>query len=286
MIKFAPHSSTALTRLSELEKRAAYIADQKHTNHAGKTILGVRNVNCPGASVTALRIAVILKFEDYVFSRKGRRGKRSSKKWLEIIYSSPPSTRRDENGKIVPCLDATERALIEEAIITEGPPKDCPARLGWHIDDNTGRCDLHIVVSTINDGDRVWTNDGFGHGGKNLNLEFERIEAKALEAINRNREPEHRILTPRQVRHRKLKKLGRKTLAEKLAAANWDGMRASLRNVLQQLGYIILTMTPKRVRVRLKSSTKTVAYNLETLVKNMKLARKRRHPQGPEEPSM
>jgi hypothetical protein len=285
MIKFAPHSRTALTRLTDLEKRAAYISDKEHPNHDSKTISGVRNVNCPGSSVTALCIAVVLRFEDYLFARKGRRGKRTSLKWLELIYSSPPSTRRDDKGEIMPCLDATERARIEEAIL-EGPPKNCPARLGWHIDKKTGRCDLHIVVAMINQHGRPWINDGFGHGGKNLTLEFERIETRTLEIINRSREPQHRILTPREVRQRTLKRLGRKTLAQKLAAADWNGMLASLSKVLQQLGYSILKLTPKRIWLIAKNSKKAIAYNIGTLEKNVKLARERMGHHGPDEISM
>ncbi len=285
MIKLVSHSPIARTQLGRLVRRAEYLGDAKHRNHIGKTITGLRNIDCIDQSALALRVEVEIKFEDYLFFRSGKRGKRTSRRWEELIYSSPPSTQRDENSNVLPCLDERERDIIEQAILA-GPVRGCPARLAWHIDLETGRCDLHILVSEINELNVVWVNHEYGHGKKNLKLELERVEEEALDIINRNRDLEHKIPTPRQVHARKRKSAGKETLAEKLARAGWDGDVSSLLLLLRELGYKIIKNTAKRIWVQAKTSSKTIAYGLATLTKNWQLARtKTAAPKSPDKAS-
>ena len=272
MIKIVKHSRTSLSRLGVLERRARYIENAAHRHHRNKRVVGVRNMRCLGESLRALVVSVELRFEDYLFARAGKCGKRTARKWLEIIYSSPLSERRDGEGNVIPCLDKRERNIVEEAMFA-GLMSGCLGRLGWHVDIETGRCDMHIVASSINDRNRPWINDGFGHGGKNLKLELERIEERALHAINRDRAPEHRILTPREVHTLKRKKSGKQTLAEKLAKAAWDGEVSSLPAALIKLGYQIAKQTAKKIWVQATESKKTIAYRLATLHINWRLAR-------------
>jgi len=272
MIKLVRHSAWARTQLGRLEQRAKYLGDQNHPNHLNKIVLPPRNVHCVGDSALAIRVAAAVKFDSYLCHRGGKRGKRTRRKWEEIVYSTPPSTQEDEKGKMLPCLTQDERDRIE-SVFLKGPIQGCPARLAWHIDQESGRCDLHVLVSAINDRAVVWLNDGFGKGQQNLKLELERLVELALELINLRRRGQHPILTARQAHDRNRRKAGKLTLAEKLAGQQWDGRIASLPRVLIELGYELIKLTEKQIVIQAQNSAKILRYGLKTLIENWKRAK-------------
>ena len=278
MIKPSPHSAGAKTSLKVLWRQVLYIADPDDSNHVDKLVLPSRNHNCGGQEARHFLFAVMRKRSVYNHRRCGKRGKRTKRKWEEYIYSS-------ENGMVPiadgtgmePCLNDDERQLVEKRLLA-GPIGRGSARLGWHIDKKTGRCDCHILVSVHDDYGVVWMNDGFGKGKMNLGLELERIEERLVEKLNAERPPPLWLKTTRQRHREKRKMAGNPTFAEKLVIAGWDGKMDSLQTAAEKAKYQVIKQTKGTIEVKLVEEgkrQKESRYHLETLLKSFWKAKKR-----------
>jgi len=269
MTKFVKHTAAALTSVKALFRRAVYCADQKDKNHTDKLVLPSRNHNCAGNKIWHFLLAVLRRFVTYLRMRQGRRGKRTAKKWVEIIYSSENGKVKRNDGTVEPCLDQNERDLIEKKLLA-GPIGCGSGRLTWHLCLVTGRCDLHMLTGIHDENGTIWLNNGFGHGGKNLKLALERIEEEALCEINRRRPSNLQLQMPRQVHVSSRKKAGKKTLAQKLAKIGWHGEHDKLAVAVKKLGYKVIKQTAKTITVESAAQKpggkeKRTRYNIATL---------------------
>ncbi len=255
MIRQTVFSITSRGSLATLLGRAVYLPSTEHTNHLGKVIHPVGVYHCTGDSVLDFLSTVLESLDRYLEARKGKKGNCTRKLLEEFIQSF------DEGAD----LSAEERKFTKEQFI-EKMFRHVPLMVGEHEDTILERVDLHFVVGgyTNHQPPRVFTTDGFGHGGKNILLEMERVEAAILKVINAKRPPERQILSAREKKKLLMKKKGIKSLGQKLAG-NWNGRRATLRRALLQLGYYVRKMTAETVTVARNAWSRGRRYLIETL---------------------
>ena len=113
-----------------------YLEDEIDPDHKGITLLPGRNYHCSGPTNKDLIAGVLATQNAYLRHREGKSGKRTSDLWDEIIHNLGAGC----------FVTQDERDAIESKIIAEICP-DAPARTTWHINEETGECDLHIVFA-------------------------------------------------------------------------------------------------------------------------------------------
>lgn len=182
-----------------LEKRVAYISDPNHPDHSGakkKTIYPARNYNVPccDQSPEGFMSELARLIGDYCQCRRGKRGKRSRRLFEEIIYSTEPEA----------WLNAEGREEIERRIIRRfGAMAVC--RTAWHVDEKTGRCDLHVLVSAINldypPALTLWSEFG-GTDNDHIYSAMDRLDAEIADYLNSTPERQKAKTKSAKLRHR------------------------------------------------------------------------------------
>jgi len=259
MIKKTKFGKASKAKRRTLQERITYISDVTHPHHVGKTVYAARNYYCDDNTPKAFELKAVECFKRYDKNRYGKKGNRTKKLFEEHIYSSADDA----------FLTDSERRLIEKALI-ENAFNFVPVRTAWHV--GKGRSDLHILSAGYTDDipPSVHLSTDFGHGKRDFLLTLERAERDALDEINRQREPSRKILSAREAKRRNMKKVGAKTLAEKLAAI-WDGKTESIQRAIQKLGFEVVKLTKKSVSIISakkqdgNQKPRPRRYNLETL---------------------
>ncbi len=279
MIKNVKHSGGSLASLKSLWGRVKYIVDARDKNHIDKLVLPARNHGCTGDGPESFVGECENRFQRYQSARKGKCGKRTKKIWKEYVYSSEYGKCQDATGKVLPCLNEEERAEIERALLA-GPIGRGVARLAWHIDLCTGRCDLHVLVCIYDCTGKNWENDGYGKGAKNLHLELERSEEALLVKFNAYRSPSEKLKTPRQRHNEKRRAAKQRTFSGKLVASGWDGKPEALVEAAEAAGYSVSSLSEKSIVVRNQytKKNKDKRYNIKTLTQNWVKAKNKTDP--------
>lgn len=118
-----------------LRRKAEYISDATHDNHAGKEVLPARNYNCPDQSLVTFLLRMNEFDRGYRDYRTGIQGDPIDRLWEEMVYSTLPGAY----------LTAEERDRIEQMIIARFGP-NAIVRTAWHLSPD-GRADLHVLMS-------------------------------------------------------------------------------------------------------------------------------------------
>jgi hypothetical protein len=114
-----------------------YLNDPTDPDHKGYTMMGGRNYHCPGDTIDDLVAAINLADANY-FRRKTilKHRHRSKQLWGEAIFCLGKDTH----------ITAEEREKIEQEYIRRFFP-DAACRAHWHVNDETGSSDLHIIFA-------------------------------------------------------------------------------------------------------------------------------------------
>ena len=244
-----------------LTKRVEYISDPNHKDHIGK-ILGVaRNHNCESQSAGDFVHAVLRAEQDYRDWRRGKQGKRSTRIFEEIIFSTPEDTWTNEH----------ERQKIADRII-EIFCCHAAARYNWHCNPETGRDDLHILVAAkprdYPPQPTLWSE--FGAGGYNINAEFDRMDVEIIAMLNQNpKRAKRKLKSATRVRKDKARKaIGAKpSLAVEIAAKTLSPIDLdNLRDAIESLGHKVTRLTGRAVSVVFSGRTKPRRFNIEDLL--------------------
>ena len=264
-----------------LEKRVDYISDPDHPDHSGekkKTIYQARNYNVPygDQSPEAFTTALNRLIEDYFRCRSGKRGKRSRRLFEELIYSSQPGA----------WLTAEERNEIERRIVARfGAMAVC--RTAWHVDEKTGRCDLHVIVSAKNldypPALTLWAEFG-GSGNDHIYAEMDMLDVEITRYLNRTPERQKAKCKSAKRRHREATAavIGkREPLADELAwyfrkrvtpaEIDSDVITAAIKT----LGHEVAKVTGRSVSVVFRCRKKPRRYNLADLLDESVIALER-----------
>jgi hypothetical protein len=255
VIKRTRFSKTSRASLKRLIDRCDYIQDAGHPNHTGKIIHPAVASGCSGIKVDDFLTRVLDLYGGYERSRAGKKGNRTTKLFEEFVYSSPADV----------ALSKQERQTVREEL-RQRLWSNVPILAAWHEDPLLGRSDLHFLTGAHTDSDPplVYTSASYGHGKKHIALEMERAEDQVLLLLNRQRARERWILSARETKRLAMAKAGKKTLAQRLAKV-WDGKRETLKEALRKLGYLVLKLTAKTVRIALNAWSRPRQYVIATL---------------------
>ena len=255
--------------VAALGSRVSYISDSNHPNHSGdkkKLILPARNYNVPkdDQSSQAFIAAVTRAHTDYTDFRRGKHGKCSDHLFEELIYSTQPEARLTEE----------EWNEIEKRIVSRfGGMSAC--RTAWHIDEKTGRCDMHLLLSAKNldypPGMTLWAEFG-GAGREHLYAAMDRIDVEITRYLNRT--PERRKAKHKSAkrRHREetTKIIGKQApLAEDLTKYFLSRKKnpteideKDIVAAIESLGHQVVLPVGRTVAVRFLGRKKIRKYNL------------------------
>jgi hypothetical protein len=114
-----------------------YLNDPTHIDHAGYTLMPGKNYNCPGPTREDLVAGVDLAHTNHIRRKKILKVRRRTPQlWGEAIFAFD-----------VGCYaTAEEREQIEREYIRRFFG-DTAARAYWHVNEATGKCDLHIIYA-------------------------------------------------------------------------------------------------------------------------------------------
>jgi hypothetical protein len=238
-----------------------YLQDPSHPDHKGKLLVPSRNWNCPDDTVGGFINSAVECKERYNRTRIGRRGKPSNRLWEEVIYSTPPMPE----GK--PPSQA-KRDSIASLLLEEICP-DSVARYAWHIDNTTGRADLHILLAAktrgFPPGSTLWED----HGGKDkphLLGHFDKIDQRIAKRLG--------IKSAKDVRNEKLREKGIITdsvesLAHAVAAGGVPLDDKTLEHFIIRAGAKVTRQTKRTISVLIKGRKQARNYNKRKLIKNI-----------------
>lgn len=255
------------------ERRVHYISDPDHPDHSGKKkklILPARNYNVPydDQSPAAFIDAVIQCDTEYHQSRWGKVGKRSRRLFEELIYSTEPGA----------WLTEEERNEIERRIVSRfGGMSVC--RTAWHIDEKTGRCDLHVLMASktldFPPTMTLWAEFG-GCNRDHIYAAMDSLDVEIERYLNQRPKRQKARLRSAQCRHQKMAAavIGKQEPLALLLAKHFAFMgiepadvdQASLVAAIEDLGHKVPRVTDNLIFVRFLGRKTPRRYNRENLL--------------------
>ncbi len=246
-----------------LRGRVAYLEDQKHKSHVGKIIYPAHNLNCPGASGEHFVAECVRADDAYQAHRIGKRGRPADGLFIEIVYSSQTGAH----------LTDLERDSIAKISLNQFA-RNTAARYAWHVNSETGRADLHILLAAKDDDYppkiALWRDFG-GKNGSHLYASMDRLGTSIVKDLNKGRSPEAQLQSAEQVHKERMKEkyqlLEKPDLAAELANLNLS--QAELVKGIKSLGYNVTKDTDKNVSVLFKNSKRPSRFNKSDLLKRI-----------------
>lgn len=262
MISLTTRCNQRASSKKVLRRRVAYLEDKAHESHRDKIIYPAKNYNCPDQTGEAFVNRCIALDADYQAARLGRPGRPSTSLFNEIIYSSDVGAH----------LTDLERESIELLTINEFA-RNTPCRVAWHVNQATGRADLHILAAAKDDDYppkvSLWRSFG-GSKGRHLYHTMDLVDARIAKQLNKSRSPEKKIRSARKAHKERVQELtGKKkpNLATELAPLELP--MSGLRKGIEKLGYKVVKETDKNISVMFDGGKRPSRYNKVDLLKDI-----------------
>jgi hypothetical protein len=253
---------TPIKTAKGVQRLVGYIGDAKHPNHADKIVSPLKfwhsaKACTPDAFAVCISLGII---KANAAKAKGRK--------IENLADHEIIRLPDWAN-----LAVEERDFIETKIMAAYPSS--PAASAWHIDSSTGSCDLHVLRANF-----VPQMPGRSRRQRGNPIRFLRSLCDDIhDELNRRRGARGaaHIETMIEVRRRKLKDRGLRSLAEQLSELteiDWE----NLPKIIAELGHAVPRYNPARftVSVLFYGGRKACRYDVRDLkeeVSKIKLAR-------------
>lgn len=275
MIKLVKRSTRRAASAAILAERVDYISDHAHPDHKNKTIYPAKNYNCPNNSSKTFIDQVHKLEEAYRQARKGKRGKRSPRLFEEVVYSSP------HGGN----LTALERESVEAMLINLFA-RTTACRTAWHVDQVTGRADLHVFLAAKNldypPRLTLWADYG-GEGGRHIYAEFDKLDSTIANHLNGNPNRKTKLKSASKIHKERVGVGNSPSLAQEIAAVTKDNVTiANIGKVITSLGHSVPKTTSRSISVIFAGRKKPRRFNLEDLLADIASAQS--SPQKPDSP--
>jgi len=256
LVKRCTRSAASVPRLRE---RVAYLENASHPNHLRKSLQPPRNYNCLSQAAQDFIAEVIRIDAEYKRARRVKGIKKSRRLFEEVVYSSAHFAN----------LTPLEREFVEARIISL-ICSDTACRTAWHIDDDTGRADLHIFFASKNLGFppsmTLWCKFG-GKGKPNIYASFDDADDDIARCLSRERGAPFKSAQDIRRERSVAAKGVMPTLAEEIAARLEISItRESLAKAIAKLGHSVTKVSPALVFVTFKGGKKTFRYNIKKLL--------------------
>lgn len=259
MIKPIRRSVSRAGSLKILQRRVAYLEDKTHKDHKDVTICRSLNYNCKGPKGKDFENQCVKTHNQYLASpERSRGGKPNKRLFEEFVYSTPEGAHLDEK----------ERRNIEKLLVNSFAPHSA-VRAGWHVNQSSGRCDLHLLFSSKNDD---WPTgltlaSKFSNGKQNLISVINKVSEKIIQGFNKAR-PQKLKSAMTVNRERKAALYGKHpNLVEELAKLFISPNELS--KGIKDLGYEITRENDKTISIKFPTSKRACRYNKADLIREM-----------------
>jgi hypothetical protein len=245
-----------------LRGRVSYLEDRNHESHKGKIIFPAQNLNCQSQSGEDFVSECVRTDEAYQESRLGKPGRPSDALFVEIVYSSPTGAH----------LNDLERDSIAKIALNQFA-RNTACRYAWHVNEHTGRADLHCLLAAKDDDYppriALWRDFG-GKKGKHLYASMDRLGTSIAKELNKKRSPEKHLKSAEQVHKENISKItGKKKLDLASELAPLKLSQAELVEGIESLGYEVTKETDTNVSVMFPGSKRAARFNKPDLLKRI-----------------
>lgn len=258
MIKPIKRSIGRAGSLKILKRRIDYLEDRNHADHQGLVIYSSKNYNCAGPKGADFQSQCLKSHKEYLSSpERSRGGKPNQRLFEEFIYSSPEGAH----------LNELERTAIEMTLVNNFA-RHSAVRCGWHVNEKSGRCDLHVLIASKNSDwpARLTIASEFGDGKKNIISVINRVSEEIILDLNETRATK---LKSAMTVHRELQRTsGKPSLAVELAKAGVEEPE-QLKGAIEGLGYEVTRESEETVSVKFPGKPRAKKYNKENLISNI-----------------
>lgn len=259
MIKPIRRSTGRAGSLKILKRRITYLEDKTHEDHKKLTIYNSVNYNCSGPKGQDFEAQCVKAHKEYLASpERSKGGKPNKRLFEEFIYSSPEGAH----------LNELERKIIEMTIVNNFA-RHSAVRCGWHVNEKSGRCDLHVLIAAKNSDwpARLTIASQFGDGKPNIIGVINKVSDGIIQDLNKSRET--KLKSAMSVfRERKAEMFGKRpSLAGELASL--DIAPKDLRRGIEGLGYEVTRENDKTISVKFPGAKRASKYNRADLIREM-----------------
>lgn len=252
-----------LSSVKALRDHCAYLADSSNKDHIGKTLVAPVNHWCNGNSIEEFIKECTKARETFAKARKGKPGRPSNRLWEEVIYSTPYGARPTRAAR-----DAITALLIQEIA------PDSAARSAWHLDERSGRADLHIIIAAKTTGYPPSTTLWETHGkrdSEHLLAHFNRIDDEIADFTG--------VKSASKTRKDKLRKEGIITddissLADHLSRLPIAITPEILQHAIRTMGHKVTKISKRSISIIWKKRKQARRYNIEKLLGDIKEIKK------------
>ncbi len=243
-----------------LKVRVAYLEDKVHKKHVGKIITAANNLNCDGPGGEDFVSQCIKANEEYQELHLGRPGRPTKTLFIEVTYSSPVGAFLTDAERNIICKKALDKYAQNSA-----------CRYAWHINPDTGRSDLHLLLAAkSNDYPpeiTIWRKHA-GSTGENLYASMDRLGTEIAEELNEKRTPATHLKSAEQVHKETLVSAsGKKDLAAELAPLNKS--QDDLVAGILELNYNVTKDTKNNVSILFPGAKRASRYNKKELLRQI-----------------
>lgn len=262
MIKPIKRSIARAGSLKILKRRVEYLEDRNHADHKKLIIYTSVNYNCAGPRGIDFEEQCLKAHKEYLSSpERSRGGKPNQRLFEEFIYSSPEGSH----------LNELERKAIELTLVNNFA-RHSAVRCGWHVNEISGRCDLHVLIAAKNSDfpARLTIASEFGDGKKNIISVINRVNEEIILDLNETRET--KLKSTMQVYRERQASLGKPSLASELAKAGVEEPY-QIRGAIEDLGYEVTRESEETVSVKFPGKLRAKKYNREKLLSDTVTAR-------------
>lgn len=255
MIKPIKRSNNRAGSAKVLRRRVSYLEDRNHKDHLNLTIFKSRNYNCEGPKGVDFEKQCLKTHKDYLTSpERSKGGKPSSRLFEEFVYSTPLAANLNEK----------ERTFIERQLVNTFA-RNSAARAGWHVNKETGRGDLHLLIAA-KDNDhpaKLTISSKFSNKKESIISVINRVSEEIILFLNDTRAT--KLKSAMQVFRERRAARGRPSLASELAKLEVEEPE-QLRAAIESLGYEVTRNNDRTISVRFETSARAKKYNKENLL--------------------
>lgn len=263
MIKPIKRSTGRAGSLKILKRRIEYLEDRNHADHQKLVIYNSVNYNCSGSSGKAFEVQCVKSDKEYLASpERSKGGKPNRRLFEEFIYSSPEGAH----------LNELERKAIELTLVNNFA-RHSAVRAGWHVNEKSGRCDLHLLIASKNSDfpARLTLSSEFGGGKKNIISVINQVSEEIILDLNETRET--KLKSAMEVHREKKAALGKPSLAVELAKKRGVEEPEDIRKAIEDLKYEVTRDSDTHISIKFPGKVRAQKYNKDKLLSDIVSAR-------------
>lgn len=260
MIKQIKRRDARAGSIKILQRRITYIENSNDPDHKGLVVYPSVNYNCASTTGQGFLEQCLKADELYRSSPQRHKGGRPSPRLFEeFIYSTPEGAH----------LNEMERKQTELTLVNTFA-RHSAVRLSWHVNETSGRCDLHLLVAAKNDDwpASLTISSQFGNGKAHIIATINRVSKAIIKSLNKTRPK--KLKSAMEIHKERIGELtGKKKPTLALELAELGLAPDELRKSIEQLGYSVTRENETTISVKFPGGKRAHRYNKADLIKEI-----------------